>query len=612
MNVKKYLSFAIALFILLSGFSIFGNDKNYIQWWELNHGDYLNTEGKDDFRAKWAYKVFEKVKNTADKVAHRPPRLFIINTRGEPYALALPDGGIIINPNTLNICYANVKPEKGDQRLAFILGHELAHLANDDFMHHEAFLVLQQYGIEKVDEEIAKHFKLSKPEKANEFKLKELMADKKGLLCAAMAGYDVSGLFRESDNFFSLWAEQVGIKDFYEADHPSPDARLNFIRANLKSIVREVELFRAGVLLYQKGSYFDAVGVFSEFLKTYPAREVLNNMGACYFSIALLYLHQNYPDVYYRFRISTTLDYTTSAEPLALRSVLNHLKDEIFMKYIEKAENSFRLSVQRDPTNCISRLNLSAALILKGKYALAQGECNYILEKKTNNVRALNNKAIAFYYYGKKEDMDTVQKAINYLEKAHQNNPDDFEVLYNLASLKTKRTRMVGAVQNWEEYLKIAPRDNFFKHVCKKLKNKCPPDKGNYREIPVLKQYINIRLGDNLLGVKRKLKKAKFYDYEYGNEGMNRKKGYDSFSLLDLRVIVTDNLRILFLGNEAELIELKLKTGKNVREMLAKYGQPEKVVRHSTGNFYVYNKKGFSFKEVDGKVRAFIWFGKEL
>jgi RNA polymerase sigma factor (sigma-70 family) len=109
-------------------------------------GDYEDTIGKNDPWVGWASAVFERVKATADKPGGRFPRLYIINTKGEPFALSVPDGGIIINPTTLETCYADVDRAEGDRRLAFILGHELAHLANKDFMHQEAFQALQKYG----------------------------------------------------------------------------------------------------------------------------------------------------------------------------------------------------------------------------------------------------------------------------------------------------------------------------------------------------------------------------------------------------------------------------------------------------------------------------------
>jgi hypothetical protein len=67
------------------------------------------------------------------------------------------------------------------------------------------------------------------------------------------------------------------------------------------------------------------------------------------------------------------------------------------------------------------------------------------LKKDPTDIHALNNKAIAFYYYGKKHGLDTAQKAIQLLYKANRISPGNHEVLYNLASLKEKRNRNAGS-----------------------------------------------------------------------------------------------------------------------------------------------------------------------
>jgi hypothetical protein len=46
------------------------------------------------------------------------------------------------------------------------------------------------------------------------------------------------------------------------------------------------------------------------------------------------------------------------------------------------------------------------------------------------------------------------------------------------------------------------------------------------------------------------------------------------------------------------------------QEILKTFDPPQQVVRHTGGSFYVYKDKGFSFKEIDGKIRSCIWFEK--
>jgi len=483
----------IFLFTLLVIFNLYGHNKDNISWWLYNHGDYTKTEGKNDPNVKRALKVFERVENAADKTGKRPPRLFIIKTRRKLYAQALPDGGIIITPTTLDICYKNVTCKEGDRRLAFILGHELAHLANDDFMHWEAFTAMEEHSDKHTQHQLKKTFKL--PER----KTKELMADEKGTLYAAMAGYDIGGLFGKKNNFLYYWAWQTGI-DYLKDDiyHPAMDERVKFVCAQLLDVVEKLDLFRAGVLLYQVENYHDAIAAFREFAKVYPAREVLNNTGACHLNLALHHIYLKFKEEYYRFRLSTAVDYTTTAEGFSPRGEGDYSKDKEISRHLKKAEGYFRRAAARDQHDRACRYNLAAALILKKEFAEALAVCNKILKIDSQDINALNNKSIAFYYYGKEEDLDTTQKAILVLEKAHRLKPDNFEVLYNLAALKQERKRMAGAKVYWEKYLKLptTPKDNFYKYVSEKLKESkgIPPPKPKEKaETPTMPDGISLR-----------------------------------------------------------------------------------------------------------------------
>jgi tetratricopeptide (TPR) repeat protein len=558
--------------------------------------------------------VFERVKDAADKVASRRPRLFIIKTRSEPFALALPDGAIIINPKTLDICYSGVDEETGDQRAAFILGHELAHLANNDFMHREAFLALKKHGTEGDNKDITPYFKPS-PEKAKEFKKKELMADKMGALYASMAGYDISGLLGKKDDFLYKWVRQSGIGNIYDegGKHPSLESRLKFVRAQLMEIVQQIELFKAGVLLYQVGNYHDGVDAFLEFAKTYPAREVFNNIGACYFNLALQRLHDINKWVYYSARISTTIEHATQAESLRrIRGDENYLKDELFSRYINRAEENFRLAVERDSQHKTSRCNLAAALILKREYARAQAECDHILETDPKDANALNNKAIAFYYYGKKHDVDTAQKAIQLLHKAHKMYPHHVEILYNLASLKEQRERLAGAKLYWEKFLNISPKDSYYNHICKKLK-RTSPSTARKKTAGVPDPPEDARIGEEISKIEKKWAKGKaeIKKYRFGREGSKNPPDNAGWAL-DMQVIAKDNLRVVALDGTVEIVEYKTKPGEDVNNLIDQWGEPGTIVRHTGFNFYVYKDKGFSFKEVNGKVQAHIWFERKF
>jgi hypothetical protein len=206
------------------------------------------------------------------------------------------------------------KLKEGDQWLAFILGHELAHLAQKDFTHRKAFLGQQEHEDKKMREEDTK---------------RELLADTNGALYAFMAGYDISALFEREDKFLRCWVEQAGIGSYYDDDpqHPAMQKRVEFIRTQLQSVITKVELFRAGVLLLQIGKYTDGAAAFRKFSSFYPAREVFNNIGVCYLNLALRYLRLKFSDDYFRFRLSTVIDYHTSAEKIYFRGDDDYLEE---------------------------------------------------------------------------------------------------------------------------------------------------------------------------------------------------------------------------------------------------------------------------------------------
>ena len=116
-------------------------------------------------------------------------------------------------------------------------------------------------------------------------------------------------------------------------------------------------------------------------------------------------------------------------------------------------------------------------------------------------------------------------------------------------------------------------------------------------------------MGEELSDIENKLGKENVIRYKIGSEENNwGKGGGGEYLLVDVEVLVKDNLRVLFLDENVEIIELSFQTGKNVLEMLEEYGPPRKIVRHTAGNFYVYEDNGFSFKEINGKVQSFTWF----
>jgi len=512
---------------------------------------------------------------------------------------------IILKPGILSICYEGVSREVGDSRIAILIGHEIAHLTNKDNIYNEALRDMQNFSDPKTRGQLKPDFKLP------DNRTREFLADKKGTIYALMADFKVKTLFNENSSFFQYWAKQTGIG--YSNDnatkHPSFEKRVQFVRSQLNAVIKQLELFNAGMLLFQVGSYHDSIAAFIEFSKVYPSREVFNNIGVCYLNLALDRIHLYYKDDYYRFRFSIPIDYSTTAQPLNPRGAGNYLNDKDILRYIENAIYYFNLAASRDPYNRACRLNLAAASILKKEYAQAMAECDKLLKKNPKDFDAMNNKAIAFYYYGQNEGMETTQKAIQLLETSNGLKPSNPVILYNLASMKEKRNRMAGAGLNWEMYLNLPdiPRDNFYSYIYRKIHRTEPP-KNTELSTSVLFPQIpsGVKLGEDFTFIEKKFGKKSIDSYKIGKQDKNSNSSW----AIDLQVIVKEGIRVVALDNTVEIIEKEFSNGEEITKIFEKYGAPVKVVPHTRGNFYIYKSKGFSVKEKDRKVVSYIWFSK--
>jgi tetratricopeptide (TPR) repeat protein len=198
----------------------------------------------------------------------------------------------------------------------------------------------------------------------------------------------------------------------------------------------------------------------------------------------------------------------------------------------------------------------------------------------------VNNKAIALYFYGIEEDLETTQKAMNLLEKTHQANPGNVEILYNLAALKQERKRLAGAKVYWKKYLnlKTTPKDNFYNHVYKKLKGKPPQAPGKPARLPKIPD--GIMLGEDISYIEKKWGKKSTISYKLGNEENSESDNWN----VDLKVMGQDNMRLIALDGMIELVEKEFPGDKSVKEMFREFGPPRNIVNHTGGNFYVYKR----------------------
>ncbi len=441
---RTVLTTFIGAFIFLSVSSAC-SAEDYVKWLinksgVLSPGDHpLVSDVRD---------IFDRVLDAADKRANRLPRLVIIRKPVDPWVICLKDGTVVLTRKGMETCYKNVDKETGNARVAFILGHELAHLANDDFWDIEVFEAVQKFGPgSKPVQEIIK------PGNDDERKKKELHADAYGLLYASMAGYSLKAIVdTQGKNFFREWADQATGKAAFAKTHPDPGDRALFLLSNAESVKNDLVLFDLGVLLCQLGMYKDALDFLETFQRKFPCREVFNNIGFAHFQVAMKTLARYDSDRAYKYRLSTILDTETRARTFRTESL-----EDIFKTGMRKAIRNFRYACEKDRFYVPGLVNLSSALVMTGSYYEAMKVLDDALKIKKDDPWVMNNQAVAMYLLGISFNADKSEQALGILNNVAKTNPGFSHAFFNMARILAECRGDTAAGKAWDKCLEIEP-----------------------------------------------------------------------------------------------------------------------------------------------------------
>ncbi|MCP4117368.1 MAG: tetratricopeptide repeat protein [Desulfobacteraceae bacterium] len=360
---------------------------------------------------------------------------------------------LMINPD---FCYRDVPLDVGDARIAFVLGHELAHLAKDDFWHLAAFDSIQRFGRDPDRSRqtlnlLKKTADLGNTSHSRDIaRRKEMQADAYGLLYSSMAGYDPKCIVDEKGhNFIKAWGNQIArVIPENDGIHPDPGLRADFLLTNIRSVRNDLDLFHLGVRLYQIGRYRDALDFFSAFHEKFPSREVFNNIGLIHYRIAMEQLTLRDPGKTVRFNLSTMVDMKTRAD---------QYRGGYGGSLFGKALRHFRAACERDPTYLPARVNHASALIMAKRYSEALAVLDEAMKLQKGAPSLLNNRAVAVYLLGPSIGTDMYRQAVALLKKIIEENPDFPPAHFNLARLQAERERNSNARKTWNRYLEIQP-----------------------------------------------------------------------------------------------------------------------------------------------------------
>ncbi len=600
------LSFPLAtLVVLFTMARATAHPMERMDYWQKHYDELVPAT---DPRAARAHAVFAQVVQVAGKRPGMVPRLFI--AREDPVSLtlpiAIPDGGIILSKRVLELCYR--EPARGDDRLAFVLAHELAHLLKDDYWHMQFFQAIeaaQSKGAHVTHDEVTKVRRLAQD--PDQIWTKELQADEYGILYASLAGFRTQAIVTDDEtvNFFAEWVRALDPQQLSKAagTHPSPPRRAQVVKDRLKQVLDNIEMFHLGLRLYYTAQYPRAIRAFQEFVKIFPSREVYHNLATSHHQLALHYQRLLKPDdTALPFHLSLSIDPVTRASRIAGRNAdgrASKTPAALFVEHLTHAIAHYQMALSLDPTYAVSYTNLGGALLLQGDVFKAIGILQDALKVAPKAPETLNNLGVAFAY------AEHVPQALDYLQQAHTLAPTYEVPLFNLGKLAYEAGQLAEAQRYWQAYGQLATVGHWLEVVRRKVPA---------LSVPAASPAATPKTPERLLGIG-----VGYFDDELpqtlGTPRVSRLTWEQDPLTMALypsgvMTLAQDNEILLvgtldtYQGSSARGIAL----GSSAQELLVQYGRPSQVLRTAREESWRYDASGIAFQLRAGKVIAWLLF----
>jgi tetratricopeptide (TPR) repeat protein len=578
------------------------NPKEYISFWKKN---YAELKPENDLRAAKANEIFNRLVNVAGSRPGILLRLYITKTEplNERLPISLPDGSVVVSKGDLDICYRD--STYGDDRLAFVLAHEIAHQLNNDFWHMNFFYAVEKYSSKgKFDLKEILGVTGEGEEDPKRLQSKELMADSQGIIYASMAGFNTSAVVMDDEkvNFFEEWIKAVDPTYLEQinpdSSHPTPKQRAEAIKARLNQVLDSVGFFTLGLLYYQASEYRIAASAFNEFLKFFPSREVYHDLAACYHQIGLkeYQMWKKYP---FPFKLSMTLDPSTRATRGATRGKGANVHEALLGENIEKAIGLYQKAISSDPSYWASYNNLGCAFIMKEDAYKAVSTLQDAHMLKPDSAEVLNNLGVAYFY------AENLAKAKEKLIKARNLEPAYSAPLFNLVKLAQREKKDTDVEDYCKAYLKLDPVGPWAKQMLAALS-----PKGEEEPVPttvskITESILGLRIGSDDEKVPPEWRKHNT------KEGLLEGMLFRINTYLNRVITVSEDNKIKliatfngFVGKTAKGIAI----GCTDKEVTSAYGAANQVLDLTQGPTWLYFSHGIAIQLRNNRVVSWVLF----
>ena len=528
--------------------------------------------------------IYRKLARTVGTQQAVRSKLMIINSNGFPWAVALGDNTVVVTTGAIERLYRERDLVLGDARAAFMLGHELSHLATDDLFHHRYFLFNSGNTFKKPE---------PRPDE-------ELRADLRGYTIATLAGYETHRLLNQQEDFFRTWLKQISDPD--SVSHPGSEARRNHLSERFQNILNDVPYYEFAVALAHFGYYEDAELLLEDSLNRVETVEAYSNLGYVYLQSA----RERMPvSMAYQYWFPTLLEPRNTLELQRGRSLFEEDLPVQAMKYLEMAEERLKYAISLDEDLLTNHINLATVYMympdkLHRAYAAMQdarrttlGQHPAVQEQLESihqliRVREDYNDEDQWHYA-----RDTMMKLAG---------PDDAteNLLFNFARMLDVRGRDNTADQYWQRlYQRIDTLPPAYQsQVCMRLrKSKCGKD----RRDPSPWETDGIPLGEDI----RLPKVKKILSKKWGEKGLPPKE----LPNLHAQVFTNDQGdSLIALDNHIEMMILRNIPQKftTLDSLEAAFGPPEVTLPVESGHLVSFAQGWSVYVEHDQVIEIWI------
>ncbi|MBV1883595.1 MAG: hypothetical protein KUG82_18280 [Pseudomonadales bacterium] len=350
---------------------------------------------KGDKHVARAHQIFERLLRGWE-ASRIHPDLYVVNSTAGPWAASLADGNILLSRSAIDLCFSK-GTERGQDLLAFVLAHELAHQRADDLWHQKFFRMI---GNQASDIQQQLNHGLADPKHSiAQVESIEAQADHDGIIMMATVGFEPARIVEDQD-FFTLWVESLWKAPCEQnSEGACSQAKIRALRTRtqLRELIQHATVYELGVQAMVAQQFELAREYFIGFGKHFPGHVVHTAIALTYLMPAIeldrsISQLMQKPQLYYPLYLAASppLENITerSSEKRGLRLQAQQQKRN---RLVKKSQEYLNKAIQLAPDRTESHLMLASSYLMLDNIPMARGiiQGNYEPEFGSDNASAL-------------------------------------------------------------------------------------------------------------------------------------------------------------------------------------------------------------------------------